>query len=688
MAVPTCGRNDLTMDSFVFAKTRDYYFLLSDETDSTDRRAFSAASLATLNGAKQCGSQELSEAFGPEITFSESRYTIETGDDYLLLITRNKRLSLFGRRWLSVAATEAKQRVTDFKLVTRERLINKLYASKSSLSEYVDAWAEYFLFDHYSLWIYNKYTGVFTCSTASFEQTKNFISEQENSSLNAVLADDYVTESRATSNGLDVLNDMKTINRMKLSLGYDGTIGVLSFYSKLDHFELQDRHCEEIRNSLETKYLQVRQQAYQALQRVNQQFIEKYTAGELDRFLFSIACEVRESFQTEACSIFLADRQASKLELVASCDDQCEGGPPSSYVYSLAEESPTANVFNSKQMAFSYNLKADDPQNEGYNESTNHPPTNWIGAPLLSAGECFGVLRIRNKYVVEDGKREITYFRTADFVNLFSLCSNLANLIRIEILFDETEARLKETNANISEMSDFNKVFLHEIRTPISKFTMAPEIIKRTLSKKELTEENLEKVVKQLDDIQVMGDRLEFIAKTFNFNQIVTRRNFETLSVLRDIVYPVINITRAYLRKQYDIDIQLDAAGLQSCRVYGDKTLLNIVFNTLIDNAGKYSIDTRRPISISGQYHDSGDFFDIVVSNYGLAIHEDERETLFANGARGQDALKHGISGTGIGLHLAKRIMIESNGELLLTSLKDPVSFTLRVPAKPRGQVT
>ena len=192
--------------------------------------------------------------------------------------------------------------------------------------------------------------------------------------------------------------------------------------------------------------------------------------------------------------------------------------------------------------------------------------------------------------------------------------------------------------------------------------------------------------MRQLDDIQVMGDRLEFIAKTFNFNQIVTRRNFETLSVLRDVIFPVINITRAYLRKQYDIDIQLDAVPLQSCRVFGDKTLLNIVFNTLIDNAGKYSVGTRMPITVSGGYEQSGDYFNISVSNYGLPIHEDEAEALFKKGERGREAIKQGIGGTGIGLHLAQRIMTEGNGNLLLTSRSDPVTFTIRIPARAPGK--
>ena len=55
---------------------------------------------------------------------------------------------------------------------------------------------------------------------------------------------------------------------------------------------------------------------------------------------------------------------------------------------------------------------------------------------------------------------------------------------------------------------------------------MAPEIIKRTLKRKNPSPEDIDKVMRQLDDIQVMGDRLEFVAKTFNFNQIVTAQEF------------------------------------------------------------------------------------------------------------------------------------------------------------------
>ncbi len=393
-----------------------------------------------------------------------------------------------------------------------------------------------------------------------------------------------------------------------------------------------------------------------------------------------------DKFQCEACSIFLHESGSNSLYLAATADLNHSGKPSESARYDVSSKSFTTDVFKSRSMAFSYDLAKDARNSGGYSETTQNEAANWIGVPLHYGQASLGVLRVKNKYEVDmNGSKVTANFRTSDFVNLLSLCSNLSNLIRIEALFDEAQKKLTETSDSMKETEDFNKVFLHEIRTPISKFTMAPELIKRTLSKRELTEEQLEKVIRQLDDIQVMGDRLEFIAKTFNFNQIVTRRNFQVLSVLRDIIFPVINITRSYLRKQYDIDIQLDTTGLNSCRVYGDKTLLNIVFNTLIDNAGKYSIGTKRPITVAGGYEKDGEYFAISVSNYGLQIYPDEKESLFDKGARGKEVIRHGIGGTGIGLHLASRIMSEGNGELLLTCPKDPVTFTIRIPARPKG---
>lgn len=687
------------MGYLIFARISEYYVLLDDAMPvlqvspansqffsgelinsliSTDKRIFTAA--------------ELTGTFGNTLALDATHYAFKHFRKFCLLIpvtSVNRLLPVIKEKQIEAISAEAERRAAMFRLQTKTKLIDALFSSNTSLGDYVHAWAEYLFCDHYSLWIYNKYTEVFTCSTASFEYDKNYIYRSENSSMNSVLEQDYQPECRSPKRGranYEQTRDMKTLNRIKLNLGFDGTIGVLSFYSRHENFALNAGNHEEIGNSLETKYLQVRQLARHTMNEINQHFIESYETGNLDQFLYELTDQVCDKYQCEACSIFLHEPTSRSLRLVATRDRDQSGKPGKKIIYSLGQDSPTVNAFKKRKIEFCYDVSGEDENAKSYTETTLNKPRNWLALPLYNGNNSLGVLRVMNKYEVEsDDARIPQNFRTSDIVNLTSLCANLSHLIRIENLFDETQRKLDETSASMSEMQDFNKVFLHEIRTPISKFTMAPEIIKRTLKKKALTEEAMEKVMKQLDDIQVMGDRLEFVAKTFNFNQIVTRRHFETLSVLGDIVFPVINITRGYLRKQYDKDIQLDSNPLRSCRVYGDKTLLNIVFNTLIDNAGKYSLGTRKPITVSGGYEPDRDYFRLEVSNFGLPIHQDEKELLFDKGFRGGEAIRQGIGGTGIGLHLASRIMHEGNGELLLTSLTDPVTFVIRIPAKSKG---
>jgi len=690
------------VDYLIFARISDYYVLLDDqipvlEISSRNSQFYAGSLFDGLNTANKniFTVEELSDVFDSKLDLRGTHYVYKPYAKFLLLIpvtSVNRLLPVIKEKQIENIATQAEQSSTAFRLETKARLIDSLFSTHTSLGDYVEAWAIYLFCDHYSLWIYNKYTEMFTCSAASFAYDKDYIARNENSSMNTVLEGDYQPESRPPQrdrSNYQQTKHMKTLNRIKLDLGFDGTIGVLNFYSRHENFALNSSNHEELANSLETKYLQVRQHARHTMNEINQHYIESYETGNLNRFLFEMSREICDKYQCEACSIFVNDNGSNTLKLVAVCDSTHSGEPDEPLVIDLVSKTPISSVYRDRQLAFSYAAGTDMDASDNYIENTDQGLRNWLILPLYHGTTSLGVLKVTNKFELDSsGEKFAQNFRTSDIVNLTSLCANVSDLIRIEMLFDETQEKLLETNAKMDEMQDFNKVFLHEIRTPISKFTLAPEIIKRSLQKKNLSKETKEKITKQLDDIQVMGDRLEFITKTFNFDQIVTRRHFETLSVLGDIIFPVINITRGYLRKQYDIDIQLNADPLHSCRVYGDKTLLNIVFNTLIDNAGKYSIGTRKPITVSGGYEDNRKFFRIEVSNYGLAIQPDEVTSLFDKGFRGKEALRQRIEGTGIGLHLASRIMLEGKGELLLTSLADPVTLVARIPAKPEGSKT
>ena len=68
------------------------------------------------------------------------------------------------------------------------------------------------------------------------------------------------------------------------------------------------------------------------------------------------------------------------------------------------------------------------------------------------------------------------------------------------------------------------------------------------------------------------------------------------------------------------------------------------------------------------------------MSSWSLPIEKGESSDVFNQGSRGQEVRRRKIKGTGTGLYLAKKILKAHNGDLLLTSLKDPVTFEMEVP--------
>jgi signal transduction histidine kinase len=147
------------------------------------------------------------------------------------------------------------------------------------------------------------------------------------------------------------------------------------------------------------------------------------------------------------------------------------------------------------------------------------------------------------------------------------------------------------------------------------------------------------------------------------------------------VVFPVVNITKEYFKRNYDLDLKVDALSLTGLRVFADQTMLTLVLNALVDNAGKYSVDSHKPVTISGAL-DADGMVSIVVANYGLPIDEDEQDKIFEKNQRGRRPKALNISGTGVGLHLARQIMKRQKGDLRLLQRAEPVKIAIILPVE------
>jgi two-component system, OmpR family, sensor histidine kinase KdpD len=119
--------------------------------------------------------------------------------------------------------------------------------------------------------------------------------------------------------------------------------------------------------------------------------------------------------------------------------------------------------------------------------------------------------------------------------------------------------------------------------------------------------------------------------------------------------------------------------------VLADPQLLRIALSQLVENACKYSVAGSR-VTIAIVRH--GDSAAVKVSNTGSSIPHDERSRIFERFYRGANASRT-ISGSGLGLYVARKIAIAHRGTLDLeieNRQSGNVTFCLRIPARKEAE--
>ena len=112
-------------------------------------------------------------------------------------------------------------------------------------------------------------------------------------------------------------------------------------------------------------------------------------------------------------------------------------------------------------------------------------------------------------------------------------------------------------------------------------------------------------------------------------------------------------------------------------RIAGDETALRSALQNLITNAIKYGGDTPR-VRVSAQYAGGAR---ITVEDRGLGIDAEDRKHLFEPFYRGREAVSRQIQGSGLGLHLVKKIVEAHGGTVSVQSEAGKGSaFTIALP--------
>lgn len=239
----------------------------------------------------------------------------------------------------------------------------------------------------------------------------------------------------------------------------------------------------------------------------------------------------------------------------------------------------------------------------------------------------------------------------------------------------EEKARA-EIDSAVRDFEEHHRHFIrrldHELKNPLMSLQVSLENLQITtdLDARCKTASNmqraLERLVRLLRDLRKLSDLEESMLEREPVN-------------IPDLLVEVLEVVlSAPGREGRQINLLVTQVPTPPPPVMGDRDLLGLGLYNLLDNALKFTVQSD---AIEVRVRENGREVVIEVADSGPGIHPDEKERVFEELYRGENA--HSIEGSGLGLAFVKRIVSLHGGELLLRSRQDEqhgTIFSVRLP--------
>lgn len=294
-----------------------------------------------------------------------------------------------------------------------------------------------------------------------------------------------------------------------------------------------------------------------------------------------------------------------------------------------------------------------------------------IVMPLLYQNQETGILFL--------GEHKSLGYSSRDIEMLESIAGELAVSIRnslsleeinelnksLQRRIDEATKELRFSNRQLQRLDEAKNEFIsmasHQLRTPLTSIKGYLDMIlegdlgKITPTQRAVLREafsSSERMVRLINDFLNVS-RLQ----TGKFN--IDKQKIDIAQILRDevaLLKVVADQRSVEMNLKIDKKVPLIAADSEKIR----QVILN-----MIDNAIYYS-DPHKKVIIS--LKNNNDMIEFTVKDSGIGVPKSEQANLFGKFFRGTNARKKRPDGTGVGLFLARKVILSHDGEMIFES--------------------
>jgi GAF domain-containing protein len=158
-------------------------------------------------------------------------------------------------------------------------------------------------------------------------------------------------------------------------------------------------------------------------------------------------------------------------------------------------------------------------------------------------------------------------------------------------------------------------------------------------------------------------------------------------NVFRDIIIKTIHqVTPLIKEKGFNHrDVEYKGEDIGKIKIFVKRPQLNQVVYNLLTNSIKYAEDDPNDfkIRISVDTQDKANYI-VIFKDWGIGVKRGLEEKIFEEGFRTPEAMNKNVTGSGLGLTLARKIMKELGGDLKLNSNYKPTEFHVILPKNLR----
>ncbi len=212
------------------------------------------------------------------------------------------------------------------------------------------------------------------------------------------------------------------------------------------------------------------------------------------------------------------------------------------------------------------------------------------------------------------------------------------------------------------QQNNFLLSVTHELKTPIASMKLLLQTIRSRALSDEKRNELLDKSVMNADRLNELTENMLTAMQIENDNYQYGKESFSLTDMMEN------------LADSYKMRVDLSARIEDDVNVLGDRFILRISINNLLENAIKYGNDS--PIEVELKTKDKKAL--IFVKDQGIGIEDQERKKIFKKFYRVEDEEVRDTKGTGLGLFIVKETIEKHKGSIKIIS-NEPKGTIFRI---------